>query len=434
MSAGSLAIERELGVSREEAVLVNTLRCWPSHAPVTYSLASFAHVFGRSLGVAFTLSQLELSLVSPTVRPLCVAVLLRLLASGPPRLDSDSVAAPLSVPATWEEQLAQLLEVEEGVTAEESWLGCADPLGGCSFFDASPAQRLALLAALAERLLQDSEFGLEAPPPPPGPLANAIWHGLPLCESGGNRWFAVPGEPRLWCVPRRAGLAGPPDRRRRREKAVTGDKRGEGAWEVVAWNEAALKKEASRLAAETEAPLRSLAASLTRGVLDKLAAAREAAKEAAAEAAAVTTAEAEAILLRGSRAASLRSVGREEVEKREEEQSRLLRALAARKLEAAEQRRARLRALVPQRLRDAQGEWERRLSEAAREAGEPAWQAAPKGAEAVGRSLSVWWTAEKEFFCGDVTGWDEASGKHTVTFWDGDVDSYMLAHELVAWH
>ena len=66
--------------------------------------------------------------------------------------------------------------------------------------------------------------------------------------------------------------------------------------------------------------------------------------------------------------------------------------------------------------------------------GEPAWRAPPVGGEALGRDVSVWWTKEKEFFPGTVTAWEEATGRATVTFWDGDVETYKLEEEQVAWH
>ena len=53
----------------------------------------------------------------------------------------------------------------------------------------------------------------------------------------------------------------------------------------------------------------------------------------------------------------------------------------------------------------------------------------------VNRDLSVWWKApQHQFFPGTVTSWDAESGKATVTFWDGDVVSYNLDNEAVAWH
>lgn len=117
------------------------------------------------------------------VRPLCVELLLRLLATRLPSFDDDDVVLPLKVPSDWEARLADLVAPEPDEAAEDSWLGEADPLGGADFFAASPKARLRLLYALAERRLRDSEVPtdpLGEPPAGPGAVASAAWHGAPL--------------------------------------------------------------------------------------------------------------------------------------------------------------------------------------------------------------------------------------------------------------
>ena len=426
----------ELGVSREVATAVLELRRSELYAERSYSLASFAFSFGSELGFPkFSLSQLELSVVTPLERPLCIEVLLRLLAGAlgraspsrqthtppaaePPRLDKDGAPPPLQVPEKWESSLAALLEEEEGVPAEDSWLGCANPLEGGDVFSSPPAARFQLLVALCERMLLDDV--VTEGPSGYSPLVWAAWHGQPVGEHGGFRYWVVPGECRVW----RETAGGKRDRKGGDEADAP------GAWDTPAVSEAQLSALITQLAGEKEG--RTLSSALQRGCLAPLAKARAAAEEEAAAAVAAEAAEQEAILLRVSRSASLRSVVKEEADRREVERAKELRLLHARRVEAVEERRRALKRLIPARLRT--GDWEARLVAANAQPGEPAWRAPPVGGEALGRDVSVWWTKEKEFFPGTVTAWEEATGRATVTFWDGDVETYKLEEEQVAWH
>ncbi|KAK9830592.1 hypothetical protein WJX81_002721 [Elliptochloris bilobata] len=49
----------------------------------------------------------------------------------------------------------------------------------------------------------------------------------------------------------------------------------------------------------------------------------------------------------------------------------------------------------------------------------------------VGRRVSVWWPNEAAWFAGTVASHDAASGQHTVTYTDGDVETVWLAAERV---
>ena len=53
--------------------------------------------------------------------------------------------------------------------------------------------------------------------------------------------------------------------------------------------------------------------------------------------------------------------------------------------------------------------------------------------DAIDRRVKVFWPEEKEFFFGVVTGYDEKSKKHTVTYDDGDVEAVTLAKEKMEW-
>ena len=59
--------------------------------------------------------------------------------------------------------------------------------------------------------------------------------------------------------------------------------------------------------------------------------------------------------------------------------------------------------------------------------------AAPSGPSAVGARLRVFWPAMGKWYAGKVTGFDRASGAHTVTYSDGDVQSLHLSSEAVVW-
>jgi len=62
-----------------------------------------------------------------------------------------------------------------------------------------------------------------------------------------------------------------------------------------------------------------------------------------------------------------------------------------------------------------------------------AWHLAP-GPSAVGRRLRVFWPApESAWFSGQVEHWDEATGRHSVVYDDGDCEQLLLAEEQIEW-
>lgn len=329
-------------------------------------------------------------------------VLLRLLAAEPPRLDEDGAPVkPLSVPANWETSLAKLLTLDVDEAPEEGWLGAADPLEGCSFFDAPPVARLALLRCLSERWLLDD--GLAQADPPAGPkLVTNAWHGAPLgADAGGARYFAVPGEARIY-----------------KETSA-------GKWELCAATVAETRALMRTLGEDVPAH-KAICQSIARGLLPPLEDAEAAAAAERAAAAAAERRDAEAVLSRVSRGASLRTGGRQEAERRAKERDLALRDLAARQAESAEAARAALREFVPERFRT--GDWQAALFE--HQAG--GWCPPPQGAQALGRHVSVRWPSG--FFAGTVSAWNAETGVHTVTYWDGDIEQVTLTEETVAWH
>ena len=52
---------------------------------------------------------------------------------------------------------------------------------------------------------------------------------------------------------------------------------------------------------------------------------------------------------------------------------------------------------------------------------------------AVGRRLRVYWPEEQAWFCGMVTRFDVPTGRHHVSYDDGDSEELMLAAERIEW-
>lgn len=63
----------------------------------------------------------------------------------------------------------------------------------------------------------------------------------------------------------------------------------------------------------------------------------------------------------------------------------------------------------------------------------PSYDAAPKGADAVGRRLRIYWPGMGRWYAGTVRGYDAATGRHHVVYKDGDSLEHRLRHEAVRW-
>lgn len=347
------------------------------------------------------------------VRPLCVELLLRLMANRLPTFDDDGLVMPLKVPVDWEEKLADLVAVEEGEAAEESWLGEADPLGGASFFEATPQARLRLLHALAERRLYDSNVPtdpLGEPPAGPGAVASAAWHGAPLgTDATGVRYWALPGEPRVWC-----------------EKPA-GPKGGEDQWSVAATTTAEVRALAAKLSQAGGSA--SLCSALLKSLLPPvLRAEAERAAEAGREAERARRAEEAAAAARivGGPRVSLRNSTVEETQRRAAEraaeEARIIALQTAEAAAAVDFKRNALKALVPERFHNAK--WEAELyaaAELAERPDAPPTAEAPQGLACIGRSVSILWPKENAFFVGTITAFTPSTGMHTIKYEDGDV-------------
>ncbi len=479
------------GLSRDEAAVLLQLR----RDENLYAFASFTYLFGQTLGFPnHTVAELgarapnnapafrrrlltplplcaraEVSLLKPLARPLVIEVrqdatratalphvescsvapspslyalavvyiqhtsplppltraapapqlLLRLLAADPPRLDEDGKPLkPVSIPSNWEAHLARLLHLDADEVPEDGWLGAADPLEGASFFDAPACARLSLLRSLSERWLRDDALEADEPPSYPRSL-NALWHGAPLgADAAGARYYAVPGEARVY-------------------REVPGADGEAGKWDVPATTVSEVRALANKLG-DAPPSHKLLSAALAKGLLAPLEQAEANAKAEREEREEAARRDAQAVISRVSRGASLRAGVRDDAERRAKEREEELKQLAARQAEAAEAGRAALRALVPQRFRT--GDWEAALFE-----DDAAWQPPPQGEAAVGRHVSVYWPLSKlqranpkakegEFFAGTVASYDAASEKHRIAYWDGDVEEVALSEETVAWH
>jgi hypothetical protein len=137
------------------------------------------------------------------------------------------------------------------------------------------------------------------------------------------------------------------------------------------------------------------------------------------------------VLNQASRSASLRSISAEEASRREGEREKQLKKLAAKRAEKRELKREALRRLIPTRLR-AEG-WQAKLfSPLTEELG--VWVPPPRGEEAVGRAVSVWWPAPRRFYKASCVGFDAASGKHRLVYTDGDKEEVDFEKEGAAWH
>jgi hypothetical protein len=58
---------------------------------------------------------------------------------------------------------------------------------------------------------------------------------------------------------------------------------------------------------------------------------------------------------------------------------------------------------------------------------------APAGRDAVGWRVAVFWPGDAAFYPGEVSGFDEASGKHEVSYDDGEEGTVALAEDAVKW-
>ena len=134
------------------------------------------------------------------------------------------------MPEKWEQSLARLLEEEDGVPAEDSWLGVANPLApAVDVFAATPTARFQLLVALSERMLLDD---VVTEGPANSPLAWTSWHGQPVnCEPvGGFRYWVVPGECRVWRETRKRDKKGEDDTPGTWETACAAARYSSGDW------------------------------------------------------------------------------------------------------------------------------------------------------------------------------------------------------------
>jgi len=402
--------QRVSELSREEEASVARLRLSPL-AESIFSFASFAALYGESLALPrFTCSDLERSLVTPLTRPLCVALLLRLVATTAPERGVKS-PPPVTPPREWEERLAASLKLEEGQDAADSWLGARDPLEGQSFFDAQPAQRLQLLVELAESRAQGGLAELI----PASRLAEGLWHGAPLGSTPAGTFYAVPMDGRVFCE-------------------------AKGKWTVAAAGAGDVKALASRLSAEGGAA--SVSSALLRSLLPPIDAAAAKLAAAAAEAA-EARAERSASLLKHleaatSRATSLRTATLEEglrrAQQAAEEEAFARGRAAAEEAAMLEAKRRDLRVLIPPRFHSRA--WEDALYAAAglpSLAQAPRLPPGPEGEAAVGRRVSVFWPAEADWFIGTVKSFTASSKAHRIEYEDGDKESIILSHEAVAW-
>lgn len=60
----------------------------------------------------------------------------------------------------------------------------------------------------------------------------------------------------------------------------------------------------------------------------------------------------------------------------------------------------------------------------------------PKSAtrEAVGHRVRVWWSADAEWYSGEVASYDTTTGEHLVEYDDGDIQTIDLQFDKVCWH
>ena len=58
---------------------------------------------------------------------------------------------------------------------------------------------------------------------------------------------------------------------------------------------------------------------------------------------------------------------------------------------------------------------------------------ASQGMSAIGKRIKVYWPEEQQWFRGLVRSYDDASGKHTIHYDDGDRETLDLGKERVAW-
>lgn len=58
---------------------------------------------------------------------------------------------------------------------------------------------------------------------------------------------------------------------------------------------------------------------------------------------------------------------------------------------------------------------------------------APAGAAAIGWRVGVYWTMDQAFYCGEIVGFDPASGRHEVAYDDGEEGPLNLGVDKVKW-
>ena len=61
----------------------------------------------------------------------------------------------------------------------------------------------------------------------------------------------------------------------------------------------------------------------------------------------------------------------------------------------------------------------------------PSYALQPKGEDAIGCRVRVFWTAMGKWYLGKVIAYDAASHRHTVKYKDGDVQQVLMRHEAV---
>ena len=59
------------------------------------------------------------------------------------------------------------------------------------------------------------------------------------------------------------------------------------------------------------------------------------------------------------------------------------------------------------------------------------YHGSPKGKDAVGRKVKVYWPAMGRWYVGKVKGYDTASGKHLIAYQDGEQQEVLLRNEAV---